>query len=78
MIDEDLHALTTRTGSPDAEGWLSLSLTFGSREQALAVMFGMGAGVELMEPHEMRDSLVQGALEIAASYAPRSSGPPPL
>jgi len=78
MIGEDSHALTTRTGSPDAEGWLSLSVTFGSREEALAVMFGMGAGVEVMEPQEMRDSLLQGAREIVTSYAQRSCERPPV
>ncbi len=78
MIGEDAHALTIRTGSPDAGGWLSLPVTFGSREQALAVTFGMGTGVEVMEPQELRDSLLQGALEIVASSAQRRGGPPPL
>jgi predicted DNA-binding transcriptional regulator YafY len=55
-------------GSPDAEGWISVSMRFDIEEAACAYVLGFGAQIEVLEPLELRDRIVQTAKAAIALY----------
>ncbi len=56
-------------GPPDAEGWLTLQLSFESLEAARARLLGFGAAVEVLAPYALRRSMTDYAAQIGALYA---------
>ena len=60
--------LIEQAGPPDAEGWMTLHLTFERLEQAREQVFNLGAMVRVLEPQELRDSVLDTAAGIVASY----------
>jgi predicted DNA-binding transcriptional regulator YafY len=56
-------------GPPDAEGWLTLQLSFESLEAARARILGFGRGVEVLAPYALRRSILDYAEQIMALYA---------
>ena len=55
-------------GSPDADGWRTLALEFDTLEEARAGVLQLGAGVEVLEPPELRESIREVIGEMAALY----------
>ncbi|MBD2059706.1 YafY family transcriptional regulator [Oculatella sp. FACHB-28] len=54
--------------APDAEGWIPVSLRFDVEKAACAYVLGFGAQMEVIEPLELRDRIVQAAKETIALY----------
>jgi predicted DNA-binding transcriptional regulator YafY len=54
--------------SPDAEGWIPVSIRFDVEEEACAYVLGFGAHVEVLEPPQLRDRVLQAAKEAIALY----------
>ncbi|WP_250122679.1 YafY family protein [Chroococcidiopsis sp. CCMEE 29] len=55
-------------GSPDAEGCILISIRFDVQEEACAYVLGFGAQVEVLEPSQLRDRVLQAAKEVIALY----------
>ncbi|HEY9612336.1 MAG TPA: WYL domain-containing protein [Allocoleopsis sp.] len=55
-------------GSPDAAGWIPVAMRFDAQEAACAYVLGFGAQMKVLEPLELRDSIVQTAKEAIALY----------
>ncbi len=68
FLGEWVRSLIDNAPPPDAEGWIILSLTFESFDVARANMLAMGTGVEVLDPSELRHSVVGAARSIAAFY----------
>jgi predicted DNA-binding transcriptional regulator YafY len=64
-------ALVREAPPPDGEGWVTLRLQFESLEAARGHILGFGAEMEVLEPDELRASVVRFATETAAFYAAR-------
>jgi predicted DNA-binding transcriptional regulator YafY len=58
---------------PDTDGWVTLSLRFDVEEQACEYVLGFGANMEVVEPLELRDRVLQRALQLIAFYTHSSS-----
>lgn len=54
------------TTSPEADGWRTVVLTFGSLEEARARLLACGGGVEVLQPRSLRDSVVDYAEQIVS------------
>ncbi len=68
IYGEGVHSLIAEAPAPDAEGWLTLSFTFGSFDEARNSILGLGTGAEVVEPQELRDSVIRTAASVVASY----------
>lgn len=68
FLGEWVRGLIDNAAPPDSEGWIALTLTFESFDVARANMLAMGTGVEVLEPPELRRSIVGAARSIAAFY----------
>jgi predicted DNA-binding transcriptional regulator YafY len=64
-----------RAGPPDAEGWITLQLSFESLEAARARLLGFGRGVEVLEPWALRRSILDYAEQIVALLRGHSASP---
>lgn len=73
IFGEGVRALIARAGPPDAEGWITLSLTLETLEMARSYVLGFGALVEVLEPRELRDSVLDFAARIVAFYTREQS-----
>jgi len=69
ILGERAHSLLEQAGPPDAEGAITLTLTFESLEAARSQVLGFGPLVEVLEPAELRDSVIEQATRIVAFYA---------
>jgi predicted DNA-binding transcriptional regulator YafY len=54
--------------APDADGWIPVSLRFDAEKAACAYVLGFGAQMEVIEPLELRDRVLQAAKETIALY----------
>lgn len=54
--------------SPDADGWTSVSLRFDVEKAACAYVLGFGAQMEVIEPLELRERVLQAAKEAIAFH----------
>lgn len=61
-----VQTLIKQAASPDDEGWITLSLMFEGLPQARARLFALGSMVEVLEPVELRKSMVDLATQIAS------------
>ena len=68
---EHMHRLIESAPPPDAEGWITLPLEFGSFEHARGYILGFGPMVEVLEPQELREGVKQFALGIVEFYRER-------
>lgn len=57
-----------QTNPPDADGWIPVSIRFDLEEEACAYVLGFGTHMEVVEPPELRDSIVELALEAIAFH----------
>ena len=58
-------------GPPDAEGWLSIELIYETMDGARSELLGLGPDVEVIEPAELRASLIAQAERVLAFYTGR-------
>ena len=65
---ERIHALIAQAGPPDAEGWVTLELTFESLWAARDRLLSFGRGVEVLEPYALRRSILDYASQIVDLY----------
>lgn len=75
VFGEGMRNLMAQSGLPDAEGWIILPLNFDSLEVARSRLLGFGAALEVLEPPELRDSLIKLAEELINFYAKRAEIP---
>jgi predicted DNA-binding transcriptional regulator YafY len=54
--------------SPNADGWVHSSLRFDVEKAACAYVLSFGAQMEVIEPLELRDRVVEAAKEAIALY----------
>lgn len=57
-----------QAGPSEAEGWITLELSFESLEAARDRILGFGRGVEVLEPQALRRSVLDFASQIVALY----------
>jgi predicted DNA-binding transcriptional regulator YafY len=69
ILGERAHALLERAGPPDRDGATTLNLTFESFEAARSSILSFGPVVEVLEPVELRHSVMEQATRIIACYA---------
>jgi predicted DNA-binding transcriptional regulator YafY len=55
-------------GEPDGNGWVTLRLTFESLDDARMRLLGLGAGVKVLEPAELRNAIIETARAIVNAY----------
>jgi predicted DNA-binding transcriptional regulator YafY len=72
LFGDRMRALAERT-PPNADGSVTLPLTFDSLEHARSRLLGLGTAVEVIEPPELRASVAAYARQIAAFYAERAN-----
>jgi predicted DNA-binding transcriptional regulator YafY len=73
MLGERANLLLDQAGPPDPEGAVTLNLTFESFEAARSQVLGFGPVVEVLEPAELRDSVIEQATKIVAFYARKAA-----
>jgi predicted DNA-binding transcriptional regulator YafY len=71
---EAAQALLDHSDPPDADGWVTLRPTFETIEGACSMALGLGAWVEVLEPAELRERVIQQAASVLAFYAQRQAG----
>lgn len=69
ILGEGVRAQIHAAGPADDEGWITLSLTFETLGIARSRVLGFGTMVEVLEPHELRASVLDLARRIVAFYA---------
>ena len=62
-------ARVEQTGEPDADGWLTISLTTQFEEEACEFALSFGARVEVLEPAALREKVVRQAESVISFYA---------
>jgi predicted DNA-binding transcriptional regulator YafY len=55
-------------GEPDSDGWVTLQLTFESLGDARMRILGLGTGVDVLEPAELREAVLEIARAIVTAY----------
>jgi predicted DNA-binding transcriptional regulator YafY len=73
ILGERAHGLLEQAGPPDPGGAITLNLTFESSEAARSQVLGFGPVVEVLEPAELRDSLIEQATGIVGLYARKAA-----
>jgi predicted DNA-binding transcriptional regulator YafY len=73
IVGERAHTLLDQASPPDSAGAITLNLTFESFEAARSQVLGFGPVVEVLEPAELRDSVIEQATKIVAFYARRAA-----
>jgi predicted DNA-binding transcriptional regulator YafY len=53
---------------PDAQGWREITLRYESIESACNTLIRFGAGVKVLQPPQLRDSIIRLASDIVAFY----------
>jgi predicted DNA-binding transcriptional regulator YafY len=61
--------IVEQAGSPDDEGWITLTLPFETMWGARERILGLGRAVEVLEPEPLRQSVIDFATQIVSFYA---------
>jgi predicted DNA-binding transcriptional regulator YafY len=69
FFGEGAHALIDEADPPDAQGWFTLRPTFESIEAACGMALNLGIRVEVLEPAELRERVIEQAANVVAFYA---------
>jgi predicted DNA-binding transcriptional regulator YafY len=69
FFGEGAHALIDAADPPDVEGRVTLRPTFENIEAACGMALNLGAWVEVLEPMELRERVIQQAESVVAFYA---------
>ena len=77
VFGESIQMLIEQAGPPDADGWVTLPLTFEAPEVACARLLGFGAHVEVLEPDDLRERIIQKAEQIVFFYKNQERRSPP-
>lgn len=64
-------ARIAETGEPDAEGWVPVAIRFETIQEATEYVLGFGPFMEVLEPAELRQRVVEQARAVVAFYAER-------
>ena len=59
-----------REGPPDADGWVPLTILFEDDHSAVEWALSFGPQIEVVEPLELREAVIQAAEGIVARYCP--------
>jgi predicted DNA-binding transcriptional regulator YafY len=62
-----------RTGEPDAEGWVEVSLRFDAEELACEYALGFGTQLEVLEPQPLREKVLAAAQSVVAFYTHKTA-----
>ena len=54
---------------PDTDGWINLRLLFGIKEEAWGYILSFGSQMEVLEPLELREKVIELAESVVAFYA---------
>jgi predicted DNA-binding transcriptional regulator YafY len=65
-------ASVEHVGEPDADGWLPVQMNYQVAENACENLIGLGAQVEVIEPAELREMVVELARSVMAFYAAKA------
>lgn len=60
--------LVATAGTPDAEGWITVTLPFETLEEARERILGFGGAVEVVEPQALRNSVRDFAFQTLSLY----------
>lgn len=60
-------------GEPDAEGWALVRMRFQFEEDAAGLALGFGTRVEVVEPEDLREKMVETAERVVAFYKGRGA-----
>jgi predicted DNA-binding transcriptional regulator YafY len=71
VLGETVHDLIEQADPPDEEGWITMPLVFSSFERARSSILGFGTMVEVLEPLELRQSVITFARAIVQFYEER-------
>lgn len=66
-----------RVESPEADGWVPVTLIFEEDHAACEFALGFGARIEVVEPEELRARVIQQARAVVAFYERMALPPPP-
>lgn len=69
VYGESIRSRIEAAEPPDAEGRIILPFVYETREMACGAVLALGAGVEVMDPPELRDLVAETARQIVAQYA---------
>jgi predicted DNA-binding transcriptional regulator YafY len=72
ILGEAVHQQIERASSPDEEGWITLTLEFGSFVHARGEILGFGTFAEVLEPVELREAVIQVASGVVEFYKEKS------
>jgi predicted DNA-binding transcriptional regulator YafY len=65
------YARIEQAEEPDADGWIKLHLLFEMEETACGYLLSLGTRVEILEPQDLREKILQLARNVLASYGER-------
>jgi predicted DNA-binding transcriptional regulator YafY len=63
------YARIERVEEPDADGWMTLAMDFETEESACAYVLSFGPRIEVVEPRDLREKVVDLAQAVVALYA---------
>jgi predicted DNA-binding transcriptional regulator YafY len=69
ILGESNASAFKEAGPADAQGWLTLHLAFERMENARSMLMGFGPNVEIIEPSELRQSIIELAVSITKFYS---------
>ena len=72
LFGPGIHDRIKQAGSPDSDGWITLTLNFESFSAARARLLGLGRAVEILEPRALRCSVQDFAEQIVNLYKDRT------
>lgn len=72
-FDRGLGDSMARAGPPNADGWITIELSFESFFEARARLLGCGRDVEVLAPQPLRQSILDFASQVISLYTQRDA-----
>lgn len=69
LLGEGVYSLLNAAGPPDEKGFITLSLTFDSKETACRQLLGLGTTIVVVEPQALRQEMLKMSQQLAKLYA---------
>jgi WYL domain len=60
-------------GEPDADGWITVRLRFQVKDEACGYLLSFGPEIEVLDPAEAREQIIQLAESVLAFYENRAA-----
>jgi predicted DNA-binding transcriptional regulator YafY len=73
VYGDGVRALIDAASPPDGDGWIRITLTFHSFEEARASILGLGANAEVVEPLELHAAVLDMAGSVVELYGGRQA-----